>query len=290
MLGFIGVRPPNSFSLKDISNWIGKEPTFVASGTNLVVQLNGTGLRGNKWMAGRKAITGTGLTGHSIGGLELAYGGFIATEDGWCDGVQIEDRNDHLVDIGKYISVVGAYGVMSNTSSSTAYIASSAALYAGFVSSLDSKDGPTNSVIPGTRLPFRISVSKLDSLAGYRYVMLQDKAKGTVVADAPTASRPDSDYTRLTTIRIVKDVLDSVRAVADPFLGKSLSGAKFAALDTAISQALAKMQAGQYISRYDKSLSATAIEKVQGKCNLELVLVPAYELRRLYIYVALAAQ
>lgn len=291
MLGFIGVRPPNSWSLKDTSNWIGREPTYVTSGTNLIVSVNGTGLRGNKWMAGRKSISGTGLPGHSIGGIDgLAYGGFIGTEDGWVDGIQSEDRNDHLVDIGKYLNVVGGYGIMSNPSNSTAYMASGAVRYAGFVSGRSAISAPTNKIIPGIVLPFRISVAKHDSLAGFRYVMFQEKSKGIVVADAPTAARPDCDYQRLTTMRIVKDTLDAVRGAADPFIGEALNGTRWGALETAIDSTLIKLQKSGWIQRYQAVLSATAIEKVQGKANLELILVPSFELRSITIYVSLSAQ
>lgn len=291
MIGVIGVNPPDSWSLKDVSNWIGRSPTYVTSGDDLVVETNGTGLLGNRWVAGRLGITGTGLPAHTVDAIAgLAYGGFIATDDGWIDGSQEYDRNDKMVDIGKYISVVGSYAIMSNPSHSTSYVASGAPIYGGFVSSLPPVDGPTNQIIPGVRLPFRVSVAKVDALAGARIIMFHNKTKGTVVADAPTAARPSSDYNRLTTVRIVKATLDSVRAAADPFLGKGISGARQAALETAIDRALSKLVKAGYLTRYDAVLTATPTQRVQGKMDLELQLVPAWELRQITIYVALSAQ
>ncbi len=291
MIGVVGVLPPVSWSLKDVANWIGRSPTYAESGTNLVVTINGTGLLGNRWVAGRMAVAGTGLSAHTVGSVGgLAYGGFIATDSGWIDGNQEEDRNDKLVDIGKYLSIVGAYSVFTNPTHATSYVASGAALYAGLISSLPSNSAPTNKTVPAAKLPFRVSVSKLDALAGMRVVMFQEKTKGIVVSDAPTAARPDSDYTRLTTVRIVKEVIDGIRAVSDPFIGESLAGPQFAALDTAIDKALAKYQKADRLQRYDKLLSATPLERAQGKASLELVLVPAFELRALTIYVALALQ
>lgn len=291
MHGVIGVRPPNSYSLKDVADWVGKEPTYTESGSNLIISSNGSGLLGNRWMAGRKGNAGTGLPGHVVNEIDgLAYGGFVGTDSGWMDGTQEKDRNDRLIDIGKYLDVVGGYAFLSNSTSSATYVASAAAVYAGFESTLPANSAPTNKILPGVRLPYRISISKLDSLAGYRYVMLQTKTKGVVISDAPSAARPDSDYTRRSTVNIVKECIDAVRAAAEPFLGEGLSGARFAALDTAIDRALSKLQKAGYIVRYDKLLSATASEKVLGKANLELVLVPAYELRQLTVYVALSAQ
>lgn len=291
MIGMIGVNPPASWSLADVSNWIGKEPVLTEdSAGNAVVFTNGTGLLGNKWLAGRKAVNSTGLRGHAVNNIDgLAEGGFIATETGWLDDAQVYDRNDRPVDIGKYLSVVGAQAIMANPTSTGAYKASGAAVYAGFVASLPANSAPTNKVIPGVRLPFRVSVSKLDTLAGHRVVMFQNKSKGIVVADAPTAARPDSDYQRLTTIRIVKEAIDAIRTVGDPFLGESITGARLAALDTAIEQALVKLQKAGYLQRFRHAVSSTPTEQVQGKVNIELVLVPAFELRQITVNVALSA-
>lgn len=292
MIGMIGVKPPNSWSLKDVSNWIGTSPTSSEDSNGYdVVDSNGTGLLGNKWMAGRRAVGGTGPGGHIVDGISgLADGGFIATDDGWPDGDQQSDRNDHLIDIGKYISVVGAQAILANSTSTRSYVASGAAVYAGFVSSLPGNSAPTNKVIPSVRLPFRISVSKLDDLAGARYVMFQAKSKGNVVADAPTAARADSDYRRLTTIRIVKACIDAIRAAADPFIGEPITGARLAALETTIDQALMKLQKGEFIQRFNAVVTSTPTQQVQGEATVELVLVPAFELRQITINVALAAQ
>jgi len=292
MIGMVGVLPPNSWSLADVAAWVGRTPDYDEdSGGNLIVDSNGSGLRGNKWMAGHRGNGGTGVPSFIINSISgLAYGGFIATDDGWPDGTHQEDRNDHLIDIGKYISVVGAQAVTSNPTNPTSYAASGAALYGGFVSSLPGNSAPTNKVQPGARLPFRINNAKLDALAGLRYVMFQAKTKGNVVADAPSAARPDSDYQRLTTIRIVKATIDSIRNVAEPFLGEGITGARLAALETAIDQALVKLQKGEYLQRYDVAVSSTPTQQVLGQAVVELVLVPAFELRQITVNVALAAQ
>jgi hypothetical protein len=295
MIGTIGMLPPASWSLKDVSNWIGRLPVYTEdSAGNLTITSstnNGSGLLGNKWMAGRKGSSVTGLPGHIVNGVDgIAYGGFIGTDSGWPDGAQQEDRNEHLIDIGKYISVVGAQGILANTTAPSSYAASCAALYAGFVSSLAANSAPTNKVIPGVRLPFRVSVAKLDDLAGLGYVMFQQKTKGIVVSDAPTASRPDSDYQRLSTVRIVKATIDAIRNVADPFLGEPITGARLAALETAINQALVKLQKLEYLQRFEALVSSTPTQQVQGQADVELILVPAFELRQITVYVSLAAQ
>lgn len=294
MTGSIGVKGPTTFALKDVSDWVGQLPEAEEDANgNLVIGVgdNGTGLLGNKFLSGRRADAATsGRPGLSIDGIDgLFNGGFIATETGWLDDLQLKDDNDHLIDIGKYISVVAAQPILSNSSRTQAYVASGAATYAGFYSVLPPESAPTNKLLRNLRLPFRISVQKLDLLAGQRFVSFHAKPRGIVVSDAPSAARPDSDYQRLSTMRQVKDCIDAIRRVAEPFLGEGMTGARLAALDTAIEGALkAKVRQG-VIARFDAQVTATATQKILGQATCELVLVPAFELRQLTLVVSLAA-
>ena len=292
MTGVIGTLPPTSWSHKGVSQWIGELPETTEDGNgNSLVDSNGSGLLGNKWMSGRRANAGTGLLGHRIGGLDGLYeGGFIATDTGWPGGTQQEDRNDHLIDIGKYISVVPAQGILANPTNATSYVASGAPYYGGFYSALPANSAPNNKIIDNIRLPFRINAAKHDVLAGQRYVMFQTKSKGNVVADAPTAARPDSDYRRLTTMRIVKACVDAIRVVGEDYIGEAITGPRLAALETAIEGALGKLMKLEYIQRYDAVVTSTPTQQVQGQATVELVLVPAFELRQITVNVALAAK
>lgn len=291
MTGVVGVLPPDSFGLKDVSLWVGALPVTEtdASGNVVIASAgNGTGLLGNKFMSGRLA-TGT-LTGHSVGGVDGLYnGGLIATETGFLDDTQIKDDNDHLVDIGKYISVVGVYPILSNPSQTTSYTATGAPTYGGFYSSLPPQSAPTNKILKNVRLPFRVGRTKLDNLAGQRYVTFHAKTRGIVISDAPTAARPDSDYQRLSTMRQVKTAIDVIRQVGEPFLGEGMLGATLAALETAIDSQLKALVKQGILKRYEFSLTATAQQRVLGQATLELKLVPAFELRQITIVVALAA-
>ncbi len=293
IIGVIGVKPPLSFGLADVSTWVGTAPvtTLDSDGVTTVITTNGTGLLGNKFMVGRLGSVATGLVGHPIGGVDGRYGGgFIANDGGFVNGgTELEDDNGKLVDLGKYISVVGAWATLANSSLDVSYQTTGAATYAGFFSALPPNSAPTNKVLSGVRLPFRLSHSKLDALAGAKYVMFQTKPKGIVVSDAPTAARAESDYTRLSTVRIVKAVLDAIRQVADPFLGEAITGARLAALETAIEQVLAKLTKAQFLQRYQHQLTSTPADQVLGKARVDLILVPAFELRQLTVSVSLAA-
>jgi hypothetical protein len=283
------VLPPASYAPKDVAKWVGKAPVAdidLQTGLNLI-SANGSGLLGNKFMAGRK--TAGGLVGVTIDGTDgLAGGGLIATDTGFLDGEQLKDANDKLVDIGQYISVVATYPTLSNTARVGAYVATGASVYAGFYSALAPNESPMNNVLGMVRLPFRVSPTKINLLAGTKYVTFHAKSNGIVVSDAPTAARVESDFRRLTTVRIVKAVVDRLRVKADPFLGKPLSQLRQQALDGALGEELSKSVKDEYLTRYDKTLSVTTAGRILGQAVLELVLVPVFELRKLYIVVSLA--
>jgi hypothetical protein len=288
MHGVMGVLPSKSYAPKDVSLWVGAKPVTALDGNgDEYIVSNGTGLLGNKWVAGR-ILDGT-IPAHLIDGSPAPWGGFIATDDGWIDGLHLKDANDALVDIGKYLDLVSAYPLLVNPSQKVAYSATGASSYAGLLSTLRASSAATNKTIPNVQLPFRLNTSKVDALSGLRYVHFFQKPKGIVVADAPTAARPLSDYSRRSTMEIVKATLDSVRQLGEPFLGEGINNAQIAALETAVGQGLSELVKGGVLVRFDLKVTATALQRVRGEVNIELVLVPAFELRQINVTVALAA-
>ena len=291
MTGVIGVLPPTGAAGTQLNQWVGTLPTVTTNTAgDIVITKNGTGLLGNKFMSGRLGNGSTGLPSHTVKSVAgLADGGFIATKNGYLDGTQKKDANDHLVDIGKYLSVVATYPALSNSWRSTAYIASGAATYAGFFANLDAQSAPTNKVISVSGLPYVLNNLRLNDLTGQRYVTFRTKTKGNVVTDAPTAARPDSDYQRLTTFRIVKTVLDAVREEADPFIGEAGTASARAALETALERRLNDLKSLGLLKRHAVSVTATPQQEFQGDATVSLELVPAFELRQITVITSLAA-
>lgn len=281
--GVIGVKPPASIALRDISNWIGKLPTYT-TGTDGSVTIagsgqNGTGLLGNKFMAGKYGFR-----------AGVAFGGFIATDTGFVDGTELEDRGGSLIDIGQYISVCSRWVTLFNAFDSTGlgYITTMAPTYAGLVASLDPKSAPTNKTLPNSRLPYRVNNTKEDYLVGLRYVGCRQIGGTVVVSDAPTAARPDSDYRRLTTHRIVKVVVDAVREEANPFIGFVAGAIEIASLESAISRRLKSLvMPGGYLERFEAKVTQTIQEKVQGFATAQITLVTKFELRQITLVVSL---
>jgi len=281
-LGFIGVNPPAASAFDDLvaqSNWVGTSPVAA----NATVSADGTGLLGNKFMAGsatyRSAIEG---------------GGFMATTEisdaarGFLSGTEVTDANGAKVDIGKYLSIVASWATVGT---GTGWVASAAAVYAGFASTLAPQSAPTNKSLQGMMtLKGSVAAPSLDLLAGAKYVGLLNKAtRSAVIADSPTSALSSSDYRRLSTMRQVEECVDGIRLVSEPFLGEGMTAAELAALDTAIGSKLKDIQSRGIISGYDYQVLMSPEQKVLGEATVQLKLIPAFELRQITIVVGLSA-
>ena len=282
--GFISFKPPTTYCLADIVTWIGRLPSFATDPVTGDVTIpniasNGSGMLGNKFMAGKNDFRGG-----------AAYGGFILTDDGFLDGSEQTDTNDALIDIGKYLIICGAILIHTNGYSTSGYVSTIATSVAGKCATLRPSSAPTNKPIRAGKLIKLVKGYLLDRLAGVRIVSLASKPKGVVITDAPTAARPDSDYRRFTTVRIVKEAVDLVRTVSDPFIGEGSSEADRQALKTAIEEKFGEKLVGDSVVRYDLSISATPAQFAAGQATVNLVLVPKFELRHLYLDIGLSAQ
>lgn len=280
VLGVIGARLPKSFSTKDISRWVGKEPQYDTDG---VMIADGTGLAGNKFTAGK--------VNHKKG--------FFATSDGHYQGASGEasgavevDRGGKPVDIGRYLSIYAMPMTFFNNIDETGfgYTATGAAYYAGFVSTLAVQFAPTNKVAPRSATPFKLSKAKLNTLTKYRMVSIKEKNGVLRFTDAPTASRKVSDYNRLTHIRVVNDCVDAVREVGTPYIGGPNTPVSRSSLEKAIIEQLELRQKAGVIQRFEIKISATQKQSIEGDAIVELVIVPPYELRKIRVITTLAKQ
>ncbi len=273
VLGAIKVTPPRSLAYKDIASWCGKAPTRDLLGN---VTVNGDGLLGNKFMAG--------TIGHPNPGFWYSDSGFL--DDVSSYDVKINE------DIGKYLSILATPVTFFNTpidQTGYGYRDGAQAYYIGFMSGLDVSKAPTNKVVANISCPFKLTKSRQNDLVGTGYVVISDKEQGTVIVDAPTAATVASDFRRVSTMRIVGEYTDRVRAVCFPFLGNGFNGVKRAGMQTAVQKVGSDMIDEGKIQGVVAQVSATQLQAVQGQASLEAQLTPAFELRRIDFTVALSA-
>jgi hypothetical protein len=282
--GVIGVLPPASASVVDKARWLGKSPTWtlnVNTGEYTIANSNdnGTGLLGNKFMVGR--------SDHRSG---VFGGGMILTDSEFMDGTELLDANDVPVDLGKYLSVVADTVFLRNSWYPAGYLSTFAASYGGMYLNMPTIQAPTNKTVSKTinmKYPFKLGDTNL--LASVGYVVLRNKPKGLVVNSSPMATLPNSDWKKLSTVRIVKDVIDGVRSVADPYIGNALSAGGIASLKEAIQKVLQNAVGGGALKRYDPfEILQTPDMAVAGEAAVELTLVPAFELVKLTLTISLA--
>lgn len=279
VLGAIGTSLPSSFAPKDISRWVGKEPTYDIDGEMIK---NGTGLLGNKLMVGTLSNKP----------------GFYATDDGNYQGTAginggvMKDRAGRAIDIGRYLSVYSAPQQFFNPIDETGYgyHANGFGYYTGFVTTLPVQSAPTNKVASGANSPLKLSKAKLNSLAKFGFIALKHKNRSFRFSDAPTAARKNSDFRRLTTMRVVEEVIDEIRSVATPFIGEPNTYASRATLEEAIKRVLGVKQELGVIQRFQVKISATVKQRIEGDMTVELILVPPYEVRKIEVITSLAKE
>jgi len=213
------------------------------------------------------------------------------------EGSVIYDEDGNPMDIGWYTSaVVGPEPVCTSSTLGT-YYGSSAIAYAALNASLSAQSAPTNKKLPGcTGMRFKFSNKQLNDLTGNRFVTFKLKNEGTTTAtkipyvvDGCTCGASTSDYKRLTTVKVVTQVIDEVREVADPFIGEPNTVEQRNALAALISKRLSVLKENGVIQYSEFEIAATTTQVLEGECSIALTLVPPQELRKITTVVALRA-
>lgn len=187
---------------------------------------------------------------------------------------------------GQYLSIVATEMKPVGYVSTWGY-SNGAALYAGFISQLRSWSSTTGKIVFNVNTmrynPTRTQQDYLIS-RGVVPAALDFNRRATWI-DGLTFSKSTSDYTRLTTLRIVFDAVQLVRQVAQGFIGEAATLHHRNAFETAISAGLRGMKQAGALLDANFVVSYLAAE---NKAVVDLVLQPAFELRNIEIQVAVS--
>jgi hypothetical protein len=312
MIGTIGTKRPTSVGRRYLSTWVGTLPyyetdgrvTWVGSGNN------GDGLLGMKLYAGvsgyRAQIpdTGTSTDGAAYGGLILTNGTGLQTVGGAFgtgfpyginDGDEAIDENGFPVDIGKHIIVTYDWPVLSTGFGGRSNYRGS---FAGGLAGLIART-PTNKLIIGqygrsrsARGLLKIHPTQLDSLSKIRLTGLKaDDTFGTTMISSSTAAHPNSDYTMLSTIRCVSAVMNGIRRISKPYLGRPYNPATIASLQQEVDGYLASIRGGENGLHEGAvaSLTYTRRDKILGHLEIRLRMVPPFGIKDVNVSTSLAA-
>lgn len=213
------------------------------------------------------------------------------------EGNDIADTEGNKMDLGWYTSVVvGPEPVMISDTLGT-YYGSPAIAYAALNAGIKPESAPTNKALPGVKgMKYKFSNKQMNELVGNRMVVFKLKNEGTATAsstpyvvDGCTAGAPNSDYARFSTVKVVTDVVDQIREVADPFIGEPNTVEQRNALSALISKRLSYLMEQGEILHYEFEINATIQQVVLGECSIALTLVCPMELHKITTVVALRA-
>jgi hypothetical protein len=223
------------------------------------------------------------------------------------EGVSAVDARGNKVDAGAFINVFAAplrsTGTLVRTTaisyraspSNTSINTPAAAAYAGKITSLAPQSSTTNKLIDGLVGLRLLSAKQANDMTGMRLVTMYSRTKGLTVASGVTGAfnvtkYVRSDYVRLTTMRIVAAAADLIRAIGDKYIGEPNNAPQMNALDAEIDQVLLSMKGQGALNSYDFSISSTPDQRVLGQLDINLTLVPAFEIQEINLVVSLSKE
>lgn len=316
MHGSISFKGPDALSRTSVSDWVGNLPAYTLGpdGSQYIVDApsdNGFGILGHKLLAGAADASGGYRNstivdaGSSVDGL--AYGGFIKTVGaslpnasdfpdhsyGILSSDEALDANSAPVDIGKFISVTYDWMIHRNAyNGGTQYRGPVNATYIAKVATLPEKEepiGPNGQIRKVTDAP-RIHATQLDQLAEMRVVgVRRENGTGYTFVKTRTAAHPDSDYSKLSTIRSVNKHIQGIRNIARDYLGKEFSAQRLIALKDAIDVYLQAEGREGFNQGARCTFSYTRADKILGKIKIKLRMVPPFSMEEITIETSMAA-
>ena len=232
------------------------------------------------------------------------FGSWQATDS---DGANAVDSRNGKVDAGQYISVFSTplRGTGTQTSARALAVGASlsntsrnidgAASYAGLITSLAPQSATTNKQVGGIVQLKLLSAKQANDLTGMRHVTMYSRSNGFTVASGVTGAHNvskyvRSDYVRLSTVRIVHATVDLIRSVANKYIGEPNNAPQMNAMDAEIDQVLLNMKGSGALQSYSFSISSTPDQRVLGELDINLTLVPAFEITQINLVVSLSKE
>ena len=211
------------------------------------------------------------------------------------EGNLLTDDDGKYIDIGWYTTLVVGPEVIMSSDTIGKYYGSPAIAYAALCGQIAIKSAPTNKQIPGCKgIRFKFSNKQMDALTANHMVTFKVKNEGSATAtsvpyvvDGCTCGSSNCDYQRISTVKIVTDVIEQIREVADPYLGEENTVEQRNALSSQISKRLSKLLQDGEILNYEFQILATQAQVLIGEASIELTLSVPMELRTIKTTVGL---
>jgi|15BtaG_2_1085339.scaffolds.fasta_scaffold00041_27 hypothetical protein len=312
MVGSLSFKAPTEgYSRSKIADWIGVAPTLTDDGTDVYIDSpsdNGSGVLGHKLIAGFSKTSdgyrsaevdgGNSTDGYAYGGLILTNGASLPNGTDWPYGIsdadEATDAGGKAVDIGKHVFVSYDWPILKNAyDGGSSYRGAIPGTYFGKVATMPENEEPIgiNGILKKTQSPTRVHSTQINDLAGQRIIGIRrDDTSGTLIlTTAKTAAHPDSDYTRLSTIRCVNRMLAGIRNLARPYIGKDFSAQRLASLQSAIDAFIVSEQGSGMHQGAKARIEYSREDKIMGRLKIKLRMIPPFSIESITVETSLAA-
>lgn len=184
-----------------------------------------------------------------------------------------------------YVAVVVTELEMVGTTYSELGWSNGAAVYAGYLANIDSELAATGkSLFNVRRLRYSPTRTQQEGLIANGLTPVgQNFSREAVVVDALTFSPATSDFTRVSTLRIVFDAMQLVRRIAEGYVGFPATLHHRNSLDTAITSGLRGMMVSGALIDANHIITYAPRE---NKATIDLVLTPAFEMRNIEVRIS----
>jgi len=311
LIGAIGYKaPPAGFTRGAIASWIGELPTLTDDGTDEYIDApsdNGDGVLGHKLIVGESKTSdgyraaqvnnGNSSDGYAWGGFILTEGAALPNGTTWPYGIDdADERTDSggkPVDIGKHLFVTYDWAILTNGyNGGTSYRGGMPATFFGKVVTMPENEEPIgiNGQVAKLQAPTRVHSTQINDLALARIIGIRrDTSNALIFTTAKNVAHPDSDYTRLSTIRSVNRVLSGIRGLARPYIGKAFNAQNLASLQAAIDGYLVAEQGAGIHQGATSRISYTREDRVMGRLTIKLRMIPPFSIESITVETSLAA-
>jgi hypothetical protein len=225
-----------------------------------------------------------GLKPYTGSANEVMTPGEVATHLAAANLVSRDDNN--VKEIGRHVVVVGTELKPSNYPATWGY-ANGATALASALSRMSSYISTINKTVYNiSSLRYNPSKTVLTTLTdkGVNCVILNFNG-APIFSDGVTFAGASSDYTRLTTLRIVSEAMLVVRQSCQKFIGQPSTLQVRNSMETSVTSSLRGMQ--QLGAVLDSDFNIRYIPE-ESKALIDLVLTPAFELRNIEVQISVA--
>jgi hypothetical protein len=191
-----------------------------------------------------------------------------------------------LAEVGRFVTVIATELQSAGYPTAWGY-ANGACAYAAALSRMASYVSPVNKVVFNiAKLRYNASRTSLTSISdkSINSVILNFN-RAPIFSDGLTLASANSDFTRLSTLKIVNEAALLVRQVCQKFIGEASTIQTRNSMETAITSALRGMQQLGALLDSDFTISYVAAE---NKAIIDLVLTPAFELKTIEVSISIS--